>query len=65
MSGYPDGTWDGDRLAPWNEPEEDELCLDCRHCRENPECGCRFCLRYDDWISDDYTGADCERFARK
>lgn len=23
MSNYPDGTWEGDPRAPWNEPWED------------------------------------------
>lgn len=37
-SNYPDGTWEGDPSAPWNQPEEEEdyYCESCVHYHEYP-----------------------------
>lgn len=34
LSNYPDGTWEGDPDAPWNEEEPTRTCRHCTLCKD-------------------------------
>ena len=55
VSNYPDTTWSGDPLAPWNQPDPPE-CLNVRCCAELSTDWrfCPYCGERIDWEADEY-----------